>query len=381
MISSSPHFARLRVAYRVEPELVRTIEKLGAKGISRCFDCGVCSVACPFSEELGVMPFPRKIIKYVKLGLGDRLKSCLEPWLCYYCGDCSNTCPKDADPGEIMAAIRRYLIIKYDFTGISRLMYLTKFGTLLIMVTVAALTFVVGWLLKGPIVLERTELATFAPVDTVFTAAIVVLTIFALILLINAYRMFRFTVGNLKGIPLSKAFIELVKTVPLHFFTQLKLAKCEYKRYWYYHLMTAYGDGIAIILFIPLLSLTLTNSPFLFVDPLSIFGIISTALLLAGTSMAIKGRIERKAHVWKHSHHTDWTFIILPFLATLTGILTGIFRTLDHPLPTYAFFTMHIILVTLLLFEGPFSKWSHVIYRPLAAYFAKLQLIKGGVVS
>ena len=39
----------------------------------------------------------------VQLGLEDNLKESIDPWLCYYCGDCSLTCPKEAEPGTIRA--------------------------------------------------------------------------------------------------------------------------------------------------------------------------------------------------------------------------------------------------------------------------------------
>jgi heterodisulfide reductase subunit C len=42
------------------------------------------------------------------------MKSQLDPWLCYYCGDCSATCPKAAEPGETMMAARRWLTAQYD---------------------------------------------------------------------------------------------------------------------------------------------------------------------------------------------------------------------------------------------------------------------------
>jgi len=171
------------VSYRVRPDLMNIIERLGAVGISKCFDCGACTVSCPFSEELGMAPFPRRVIKYVKLGLEDKLVASLEPWLCYYCGDCSDTCPKNAEPAETMMAVRRYLVTKYDFTGLSRLMYLTRLGWLLAIIILGGIAFLIGWLLKGPIVLERTELETFAPVDIVDTAGIAVFIILASILL------------------------------------------------------------------------------------------------------------------------------------------------------------------------------------------------------
>jgi len=353
------------------------IVKLGGTGLIKCYQCGSCTATCPMSEEYNISF--RKTIKYIQLGLQDEVLTDLTPWLCYYCGECSESCPRQADPGEVMMATRRYLITKYDFTGLSRLMYLKRFGWLVAVFLLGGIAFLISWLLKGPIVLERTELGTFAPVDIVDTAGIAVFIILASILLVNIYRMFRFTVGSLKGIPLTKAFIEFVKIVPLHFLTQLRLAKCSFRRYWYIHLMIFYGYALAFILFVPLLRLTLSNKPFLLVDPLSIAGILSTILLIIGAAFMIKGRLERKTQVWKYSHHTDWMFITLLFLVTITGLLTGVFRTLNYPLPTYITFILHIVLVTpFLVLEVPFAKWSHLAYRPFALYFYRLNQLKEG---
>ena len=35
--------------------------------------------------------------------------SALEPWLCYYCGECSEQCPRGAEPGETMMSRSRTL--------------------------------------------------------------------------------------------------------------------------------------------------------------------------------------------------------------------------------------------------------------------------------
>src|SRR5450756_2620656 len=41
----------------------------------------------------------------------------------FYCGECSKMCPRKANPGESMMAMRRYLTAQYDWTGLARLMY------------------------------------------------------------------------------------------------------------------------------------------------------------------------------------------------------------------------------------------------------------------
>ena len=67
--------------------------------------------------------FPRKPMRYLQMGLEEKLEGQLDPWLCYYCGECSDQCPRDAEPGETMMSLRRWLTSRYDFTGISRLFY------------------------------------------------------------------------------------------------------------------------------------------------------------------------------------------------------------------------------------------------------------------
>ncbi len=54
-----------------------------------------------------------------QIGQREQMKTQLDPWLCYYCGDCSSTCPKGAEPGETMMAARRWLTAQYDWTGLA----------------------------------------------------------------------------------------------------------------------------------------------------------------------------------------------------------------------------------------------------------------------
>jgi quinone-modifying oxidoreductase subunit QmoC len=61
------------------------------------------------------------------------------------------------------------------------------------------------------------------------------------------------------------------------------------------------------------------------------------------------------------------------FLTTLTGILVHIFRISGMVPQTYYTFVIHLaILVPMLVVEVPFSKWSHLAYRPFATYFYNL---------
>ncbi len=366
---------------RVNPDLANTIVELGAQRFYRCFNCGNCTAICPLTQDRA--SYPRKLIRYAVMGLEDRITSSADPWLCYYCGECSDYCPRDADPGSFMMALRRYLTTKYDWTGLSRLLYFSKKIEVLAIFVIAAIVGLLIYLLHGPIVLDRVELETFAPLHIIDTAGLAVFFILASILLVNVYRMYRFIMRDEYGrrikIPFTTLFSDFIKTVPLHFFTQIKFRLCKVSN-WVNHLLIVYGYAAAFILFVPLLRITQTNEPFLFVNPLSILGIFSTIALFYGALVTIHGRVKKSQPMWSYTHPTDWMFILLLITTALTGILVGIFRFLNLPLPTYITYSIHLIIVApFLLLEVPFAKWAHLAYRPFALYFASLkEKVAGG---
>ena len=132
----------------VNPDFLLNLKKFGVKDAAACFNCGNCTAVCSLSSES--VPFPRKTIRYLQLGLDSKLLQSAEPWLCYYCGDCSDTCPRQANPGEVMMGLRRYLTSRYDWTGISRLFYTSKAFEVLSILMVAALVGLASLPRPGP---------------------------------------------------------------------------------------------------------------------------------------------------------------------------------------------------------------------------------------
>ena len=119
----------------VRPRLLREIKRYGAVDVSACFNCGNCSAVCPLSES--GESFPRRVIRLGQLGRTEELLTSDEPWLCHYCGECTRTCPRQADPGEYMAAVRRWTIARLEPTGIGRLMLRGTAGALAVTLGIA----------------------------------------------------------------------------------------------------------------------------------------------------------------------------------------------------------------------------------------------------
>ncbi|MEM2211166.1 MAG: 4Fe-4S dicluster domain-containing protein [Nitrososphaerales archaeon] len=349
------------------------IMRLGGESIKKCYQCGICTVVCPISKEFSLKI--RMFARYIQLGLEDKIVKSLDPWLCYYCGDCSKNCPRQAKPGEGMMALRRYLTSKYDWTGFSKILYQSKIVGIIAIIVIALITSLFIYLFHGPIIMDKVELNTFAPLHIIEKADHIIFIILTLLLLTNLFKMYKFVMGNIKKSQLSiKTYIiEFIKVVPLNFFSQKMLGLCTNKRYWIIHLSIFFGYVTSFILFVILLPCVHTNEPFLLFNPLSIVGIFATITLLYGIITSIYGRIKRNQPIWEYSHFTDWTFIILLLIITITGILTGIFRLIGLPMATYLSYSIHLIAdVPFLILMVPFAKWSHLLYRPFALYFERL---------
>ncbi|NJO92017.1 MAG: 4Fe-4S dicluster domain-containing protein, partial [Chloroflexia bacterium] len=305
-----------------------------------CFHCGNCTATCPLSEE-GVL-FPRKKIRAMQMGLKDTLASGVEPWLCYYCGDCSKECPRDANPGELMMSLRRYLTSVYDWTGLSKLIYTSKAAELALIFLFAALVFVLSIIYSG--VPDQSLWLTaeggvainnFFPVEYVHFGDIVMAGLLAALLITNILNMyFKVIVKPKVRAPISSYFTEFF-TLIWNFATQQKFKKCDSKPYWFIHLFLVSGYVALFIIVVFFLEWFQTDTIHAWYHPQRLLGYYATVGLFAGTIYFIIRRRRKLQQNNKYSHYTDWTFVIMLFLTTLTGILMHIFRVNGLALATY----------------------------------------------
>ncbi|MCZ7664744.1 MAG: 4Fe-4S dicluster domain-containing protein [Thermoleophilia bacterium] len=364
------------MATRVNPKLIDDLERYGAQDVSKCYHCGNCSAVCPFSQ--GTRIFPRRSMRHLQLGLEKRLEGDLEPWLCYYCGECSEDCPREAEPGETMMSLRRWLTSRYDFTGISRLFYLSwkaELGAILLVALLAAIGFLLLGFLHGNIGVYDGP-GAFLPSHIVHWFDWSMAVVLVILLGINCARMWWFTLGR-EGrdagfhVPL-REYLTRAYLLPFHFATQARYARCERKRPWVVHLalMLSYVTMLVLIMFF---------LGFMQAGPgidwrVHAFGYAAALGLVVTTAYAMWGRAKRTEMRYKHSHESDWIFLILLFVVAGTGVLQHILHRADLDVAANVVYVMHLMgVVPMLVLEVPFGKWAHMAYRPLAMYFADLQ--------
>jgi len=368
---------------RIDRRVPRELKSFGGETLTKCFNCGNCTAVCSLTDN--GTTFPRKQIRFLQLGARTRMVESIDPWLCYYCGECSDTCPRQAEPGELMMASRRWLTAAYDWTGLSRLMYryhLAEIGVLAAVALFVLLLFTVpggfgyGLLAKHPEAKETVMLQHFAPMEAVHYGDLVLAGLLSFFLLTNAYRMFRYATRG-TAIP-PGAYLAELKEFVLHFATQKRWRECgnDATKHWLRHvaLVTGYGTMLLlVVVFLPWFQVEGTGFHWT-----SLLGYYATLVLLGTTTWMFSDRLKKRDQIHKHSHLSDWLFLILLFFTSVTGILLHLFRLLDLPMATYGMYTIHLMVaVAMLIVEVPFGKWSHLLYRPLAVYLHRVRMRAG----
>jgi ferredoxin len=366
--------------------------KFGVRDWNDCFNCGNCSAICKLTEE-GFL-FPRKVIKQAQLGLKDSMVANLDPWLCYYCGECSETCPRDANPAEIMMSMRRYLTSLYDWTGLSRKFYTSKFWEFSVVFSLFILVILAFAVFLPPNALMFTDPGAFINaqggvminnmVDGISAGQFVriieysdwtMAVIIGGILITNIIRMFILSIIRDKKykIPFYAYFTEAWALI-FHFVTQKKFSKCDRRKYWYGHFLLMSGYTIMFIFIVVMLKEFQTEEIHAWYHWQRLFGYYATFGILFFLIIATYQRIVRKDYKFRYSHASDWLFIVMLGLTTLSGIILHFFRLGGMPVATYITYVIHMaILVPMIVIEVPFSKWSHLAYRPFAIYFYQLK--------
>lgn len=362
------------MAIRVNPHLINELERYGVEDVQKCYHCGNCSAVCPHADEFFI--FPRKSMRHLQLGLEEKLKGSLEPWLCYYCGQCSEQCPRGAEPGETMMSLRRWLTAQYDPTGISRLFYRSWKAELFAIIGLALLTaaaFLTFGFLKGNISVYDGP-GAFLPSHTVHIFDWSMAAVLTLLLFVNSFRMWWFTMVRNPGIrPSIWMYIKNLPLFPFHFITQNRYRQCqERKKLWLIHLilMLSYLTMLVLIMFF----LRRMQSGPGILWSVHAFGYIASLGLIITTIIILHGRLKKTETQYQHSHKSDWLFLILLLIVASTGILQHILHRSGMMASANICYVVHMMgVVPMLVLEVPFSKWSHLVYRPLAMFFADVQ--------
>jgi ferredoxin/nitrate reductase gamma subunit len=345
------------------------LKKLGSFDLAACYSCGNCSAVCPLSE--GELSFPRKMIRFSLLGLENRILASPEPWLCYYCGECSKTCPREADPGSLMMALRRFAIRKYSIGRVADAFY-SAFASGVAWIVLTAIAIAALFLFYNPAMdREKVDFLSFISLERIHVAGVAIVSFIGAAFLANIWIMYRsmrrgphgaaFSMGNVKASSM-KALREVA--------FQERFGECEDLKFrrWA-HLAVSWGFIGMFVATCVILAVDYHWIPLPRWVSLAI-GSVSGAATLVGLGYYVSLRLAHRAEYSKRSHQTDWVFLMLLVLSVVSGYVMVAFRFLHMPMAAYGSFAFHLVFVFNLLVSLPFTKFAHIVYRPVALWLA-----------
>ncbi len=336
----------------------KDLRKYGAGSFTSCYNCGNCTAVCSLSTKED--SFPREMVRLSAVGDQKAIEASLKPWLCYYCGECTETCPQSAAPGELMMSLRRWLTGKYDWTGLSGLMYRSYLFTLFAMAAVLA-----GVLFYA--FSQSFDLEKIMHTGHLFEMWAII-SVFVVIILPNVARMWYFTtIKPGKKVKIADYFSATGEFF-IHMFTQKRALGCDDNQVrWFEHFILVIGY---LSLLFTTVFLDWFGSGSLFV---TILGYVMSFIVFGVTVDFVGDRIKKKKELSKKSQPSDWFFVIWLLLMGLTAFVVRLFIDLDLLETNKWLYILHLtVLAQWALIIVPFGKWTHFIYRSFAMYLHKL---------
>ncbi len=362
-------------------EFKQQILGLDARNLTACYQCGTCSSVCPVSTADN--PFPRKEMIWAQWGLKDRALSNSSIWLCHQCATCSAYCPRDAKPANVMAALREYSIAHYAVPGfMARAVNSPMALPFLFAVPVLIFLSILGWL--GNLVSlpsGRIVFSKFLPIIYVEVAFMLAVGLAALAALAGGLRYWRAMDLSLSGSPNgagpAKGLIETANLILTH----RKFGQCEGNRVGTRRTHKSHLYSAHLLVFYGFLGLFATTTfvgigiygfgyptPWPLWHPVKILGYASGAVVLVACAIFIYRRLADGEKAGKTTY-SDWLFVGVLALTTLTGFLSSWLRLAGIPPLAYWTYFIHLVFIFFLLVYIPYSKFAHLVYRTTAMWF------------
>jgi quinone-modifying oxidoreductase subunit QmoC len=339
----------------------------GGDTAGRCYQCATCSSVCSLSTH-GI-PFPRRQVLMAQWGLGDRIAADPAVWLCHQCGDCTERCPRDARPGDVVQGLRSQAIETLAFPGlIGRLVGNVRrtWPILLGAPWVFWLLLWAGGVIDVPLGDRLHAYEDFVPHGLLYA---VFFPVAGWVTLAAAVGGARFWTKMGEGAERRGSFLAGLWPVVGDILGHKSFGTCEkiVTRRWA-HLALFWGfvgAAVTSALLIYAIYLAGAEMPLPLGHPIKILGNLSAVLLVVGGLLLIVSRFGTHRSLIKTSAF-DLFFLGVVALVIATGVIVEAARFVLPATAAGLLYTVHLGVVLTLFLTFPYSKFAHMLYRTLA---------------
>jgi heterodisulfide reductase subunit C len=89
-------------------DFMRRVEAESGVKVSACYGCKKCSNGCPVTFAMDFHPY--QVVRYVQLGLPERLEGSRTIWVCASCQTCLTRCPNEVDLPRLMDYLKETVV-------------------------------------------------------------------------------------------------------------------------------------------------------------------------------------------------------------------------------------------------------------------------------
>lgn len=366
----------------------------GGENAAKCYQCATCSSVCELAPADA--PFPRRQILLAQWGMFDQLMGDPGVWLCHQCNDCSVRCPREVDPGDIMASLRAVMVEKLAFPSalgslvgnVKKTWPLLVFGPILFWVLLLGVTTGLSAVEPHHDLVPSATMGQFfydeyVPHILIYTVYFAAVGWVCLALFVSGSKFWKMMgdkqqrSGSFIG-----AAIGVVKDIALH----SKFSSCDRgvanRRFG--HLLVMWGFvGAATASGFAVIFLYADTPPFSWFFALPFFQDIgypvpithwnkwlanfSAIALVIGGVMLYVNRLATGNKLVGRTTAFDRFFLLIVLAVIGTGVFTEVFRFVDiNPMVGFSVYIVHLGVVLCLFLTLPYSKFAHILYRSLA---------------
>lgn len=356
------------------------LARRGGGNAARCFQCATCGSVCELAPA--EQPFPRRQMINAQWGLVDRLAADPAVWLCHQCGNCTERCPRDAQPGNVLNVVRALLIERLAVPGAMGRVVARAGATWPLLIGLPILFWVALLGLTGHLA-PPTSVHAYEQVVPHYLIYSVFFPVAAFVVLMSFLSGRRlWTLLGTSGPPRHGSFLAGLVPVLGEIATHGRFASCDdgKPRQWG-HLALLWGFvGAAVTsgLLIVWMYGFGTPMPLPQAHPVKLLGNLSALLLVVGGLVLGFNRL-RGGERLGPSTAFDRFFLGVVLLVIGSGVAVELVRLgALSPALAVAIYVVHLGAVLCLFLTFPYSKFAHLLYRTLAMVHQRVSLPQKG---